>query len=190
MPVRPPVRLLRASVFAAVCVALTLTGHGTASGIGVPAVAAAAGWAGALAVAWVLSGHERSLSTILGGLLGGQFGLHALFSAAQAEQEFHPAAHGGQAAEAATGPGMTSAHLAAAVVAAWWLRRGERLAWSLARQLGAFALAGIPVLLEPVPTPIRRTPPLAQAPVRPRGTQIRHSVGLRGPPSRSVPVTI
>jgi hypothetical protein len=35
-------------------------------------------------VAWALTGTERSLATILGGLLGGQFMLHSLFMSAAA----------------------------------------------------------------------------------------------------------
>ncbi|TNY35844.1 hypothetical protein [Thermomonospora catenispora] len=187
MPVRPPARLLRASVFAAVCVSLTLIGHSAASGATdarAAVLTAAIGWAGTTAVAWVLSGHERSLPTILGGLLGGQFGLHVLFSAVQADQGPPAAAHAVHVGQAAgtSGPRMTLAHLLAAVAAAWWLRRGERLAWSLARRLAAFALAALPAPPEPLPVPDRRLPPHPDTPSRPRRTEIRHSVVLRGPP--------
>lgn len=198
MFVRPPARLLRASVFAAVCVSLTLVGHSMASGVPdthVTAFTVATGWAGTMAVAWVLSGHERSLPTILGGLLVGQFGLHVLFSAAQAEQEPHlvghvvhtghvahsgHVAHIGQVAEA-SGLQMTLAHLVVAVVAAWWLRRGERLTWSLARRLAAFALAAFPAPPAPLPAPDHRTPP-PETPLQPRRAEIHHSVALRAPP--------
>ncbi|WP_269855309.1 hypothetical protein [Streptomyces sp. RPT161] len=76
-------RLLRAAVFAAVCVTLSAAGHSMASGSGIPLWALLAGWAGVLAVAAPLAGRERSLPGIAAALLGGQLGLHALFSAGQ-----------------------------------------------------------------------------------------------------------
>ncbi|REE94726.1 hypothetical protein [Thermomonospora umbrina] len=201
MTVPPPHRLLRASAFTVVCVSLTLAGHVWASRAGVPWTGVAVGGPGVLVVAWVLAGHERSGWTILGGLLGGQFGLHALFAAMQAgssvpagpgSQAGHAghAGHGAAVAEtvsASAGPGMTLAHVAAATASAWWLWRGERLAWSLARRLAAFARACVAVPAGPVPVPVRRrVVAVVRAAGRPRAAALRHSVGLRGPPFRSV----
>lgn len=187
MAVPVPCRLLRASAFAAVCASLTMAGHVTASGEAVPWAAAGAGGLGVLGVAWLLAGHERSVFTILGGLLGGQFGLHVLFAAAQAGSSAH-AGHGvGAPGPVLAGAGMTPAHVAAAVAAAWWLWRGERLAWSLARRIAAFSLAGAFVLLEVAPAPARPAArPRTGPSTRPRSVMLRHSVGLRGPPFRSV----
>ncbi|SEG89030.1 hypothetical protein SAMN04489712_1234 [Thermomonospora echinospora] len=182
-----PCRLLRASAFAAVCVSLTMAGHAAASREAVPWAAAGVGGLGVLGVAWLLAGHERSVCTILGGLLGGQFGLHVLFAAVQAG----PSAHAGHTADVPglvpAGPGMTLAHVAAAAVSAWWLWRGERLAWSLARRLAAFSLACVFVLLEVAPALARPAArPRSGPPVPAMSALLRHSVGLRGPPFRSV----
>ncbi|GAA1911431.1 hypothetical protein [Streptantibioticus ferralitis] len=76
-------RLLRAAVFAAVCVTLSAAGHAMASGGGIPLWTLLAGWAGVLAVAAPLAGRERSLPGIAVAMLGGQLGLHALFSTGQ-----------------------------------------------------------------------------------------------------------
>ncbi len=76
-------RLLRAAVFAAVCVTLSAAGHAMASGGGIPPWALLAGWAGVLALAAPLAGRERSLPGIAAAMLGGQLGLHILFSAGQ-----------------------------------------------------------------------------------------------------------
>ncbi|MCQ4042973.1 hypothetical protein ACFOSC_13955 [Streptantibioticus rubrisoli] len=76
-------RLLRAAVFAAVCVTLSAAGHAMASGGGIPLWALLAGWVGVLAVAAPLAGRERSLPAIAAAMLGGQLALHALFSTGQ-----------------------------------------------------------------------------------------------------------
>ncbi|NGO67554.1 hypothetical protein [Streptomyces boncukensis] len=76
-------RLLRAAVFAAVCVALSAAGHAVAAGTSVPAVSLALGFAAVLAVAYPLAGRERSLPGIAAVLAGAQFALHTLFACAQ-----------------------------------------------------------------------------------------------------------
>lgn len=76
-------RLLRAAVFTAVCVALSSAGHTLASGHLVPAWTLAAGWLAVFAVVAPLAGRERSLPELAAGLLLGQAGLHAVFSAGQ-----------------------------------------------------------------------------------------------------------
>ncbi|GAA0596688.1 hypothetical protein [Actinomadura livida] len=198
----PVFRPARAVVFATVCVTLAVTGHVLAAGT-VPAWSAAAGFLLVLGVTLVLAGHERSLATILGGLLGGQFALHTLFTAASGpvhHQVAHgtdgmvPVAHGADVlvpvAHGADGPAMTLAHTVAAMVAAWWLRRGERAAWSLARRVAAAADRPIRLLIalctiEPAAPP-RRTPSTpAAAAVTATGRVLRHQVVRRGPPARS-----
>jgi hypothetical protein len=191
MSPHPPFRLARATVFAVVCVSLTLVAHASTSRQAVPPGAVAVGGLLIGGVAWVLAGHERSLITILGGLLGGQFGLHVLFAAAQPS-----AVHLEHAEHAATrlaaiqpGTGMTLAHLAAAVMSAGWLWRGERAAWSLARRMAALAILSLWTLLtlfEPVPVE-RPRPARPGEPVmsRPCSRLLRHCLVLRGPPSRS-----
>ncbi|MES9537027.1 MULTISPECIES: hypothetical protein [unclassified Actinomadura] len=199
---QPLFRAARAVVFATVCATLAILGHVLAGGAAVPPWAAIMGFGAVLGVTLMLAGHERSLATILGGLLGGQFALHTLFTAATAPAahtmpETHaamtgamepvalPTAHGGN------GLVMTLAHCTAALVAAWWLRRGERAAWSLARRVAAFADRPIRLLLallavEPAEPPVSpcRTESAADT-VTALGRVLRHQVVRRGPPPRS-----
>ncbi|MFF4895149.1 hypothetical protein [Streptomyces sp. NPDC001068] len=79
----------------------------------------------------------------------------------------------------------TLAHVLAALVASWWLRRGEAALWSLLRR----AVALVPGLAAwwrdaPLPSPAtgpRRAP---AGPARPRRLRaLRHAVSRRGPPA-------
>jgi hypothetical protein len=202
----PPLRLVRAATFAVVCVSLTLLAHVMAAREPVPRWTVVAGFAAVFGVAAVLAEHERSLATILVGLLGGQFGLHAWFAAVQ-----RPAAAGvvaglGHAVHAETAAAsagavphasmgqsalaMMVAHVAAATVSAWWLWKGERAAWWLARWLTALAgwrarsLLGLPALMAPAVQPARIRPGGGPTP-RPSCAVLRHTVVLRGPPPLS-----
>lgn len=85
VPVRAAtdLRLLRATVFSAVCVTLSAAGHVLVSDTWVPLWAVAVGWAGVLCVAGPLAGRERSLPGIALALLGGEVGLHVLFCLGQ-----------------------------------------------------------------------------------------------------------
>ncbi|MCO5997803.1 hypothetical protein [Actinoallomurus rhizosphaericola] len=183
MPNDPVFRLARAVVFAAVCTALAVAGHAVASHGPVPSAAVGAGLAGLTVVAAVLAGTERSLGTILAGLLGGQFMLHVLFAAAQHGQHLthHAGVHGSHGA-----PAMTLAHVAAAVVSAWWLRRGERAVWRLARRAAAAAVRPLRALLAtpapPPPAPYRRHAATGSA-ARPPDRGLRHVLTRRGPPA-------
>ncbi|MFJ3668020.1 hypothetical protein ACIPSE_16365 [Streptomyces sp. NPDC090106] len=76
-------RLLRAAVFAAVCVVLAAAGHTMASCATVPPWSLAAGFAGVFAVAVSLAGRARSLVGITGLLAAGQTVLHSLFGMGQ-----------------------------------------------------------------------------------------------------------
>ncbi|MEV0491199.1 hypothetical protein [Streptomyces atratus] len=72
-------RLLRAAVFTAVCVALSAAGHALASCASVPWWTLLAGFLGVFAVVVALAGRERSLPSIAAALAGGQLALHTLF---------------------------------------------------------------------------------------------------------------
>ncbi|MEU9332983.1 hypothetical protein AB0D49_07415 [Streptomyces sp. NPDC048290] len=76
-------RMLRAAVFAAVCVVLSAAGHVLASRASVPLWALATGFAGVLALAAPLAGRPRSLGGIVGLLAVGQIALHGLFGLGQ-----------------------------------------------------------------------------------------------------------
>ncbi|MFP8963950.1 hypothetical protein ACLIYP_25845, partial [Streptomyces nanhaiensis] len=73
-------RLLRAAVFAAVCVTLSAAGHVFAAGQALSAWTLLAGFAAVLATAVPLAGRERSLPGIAALLALGQVVLHLLFS--------------------------------------------------------------------------------------------------------------
>ncbi|MGW7572859.1 hypothetical protein [Streptomyces sp. NPDC054765] len=73
-------RLLRAAVFTAVCVALSACGHIAASCASVPLWTLGVAAAAVFAVASALAGRERSLPGIAAGLAAGQLALHALFT--------------------------------------------------------------------------------------------------------------
>jgi hypothetical protein len=76
-------RILRAAVFAAVCVVLAAAGHGLASCATVPLWTLGAGFLGVFAVAAALAGRERSLPGIAAALAVGQTVLHTLFGLGQ-----------------------------------------------------------------------------------------------------------
>jgi hypothetical protein len=75
--------MLRAAVFAAVCVVLAAAGHTLASCATVPLWTLGAGFVGALAVAAPLAGRARSLPGIAALLAVGQIVLHTLFGLGQ-----------------------------------------------------------------------------------------------------------
>lgn len=76
-------RILRAAVFAAVCVVLGMGGHTFASCATVPLWTLAAGFLGTLAVALPLAGRTRSPAGIAALLALGQTALHTLFGLGQ-----------------------------------------------------------------------------------------------------------
>jgi hypothetical protein len=196
MPAGPVFRLARAVIFAVVCVTLATAGHAMASRTAVPVVAVVAGLLLLTGTAVVLAGSERSLATILGGLLCGQFVLHVLFAAAQHGQH---AAYGRHAQHLAYGHAVTASsggatmvlsHAVAATVAAWWLRRGERATWrsarTLARRAAGTVLRPVAALLAGPPRPpLRSRPVIDVAPANtPTGVvALRHVRMRRGPPS-------
>ncbi|MEV0978786.1 hypothetical protein [Streptomyces sp. NPDC049915] len=86
------VRLLRAAVFAAVCVVLAAGGHALASCATVPLWTLGAGFLGVFLVAAALAGRERSLWGIAALLAAGQTVLHTLFGLGQHAATTTPAA--------------------------------------------------------------------------------------------------
>lgn len=130
----------RAAVFAAVCTLLAVAAHRLMSDSDIPVIALAFGAAAVFCFARIAAAlGERGLATI-GLLVGGsQIGLHVLFQAAQASSL--PAGMtsmsgmpGMPGKENATG--MTIAHVLAALVTAWWLRRGEAALFAVVRRAG------------------------------------------------------
>ncbi|WP_371528273.1 hypothetical protein OG302_21605 [Streptomyces sp. NBC_01283] len=76
-------RLLRAAVFAVLCVVLSAGGHVLASCAAVPLWTLGVGFLAVFALAAPLAGRERSLPGIAALLAAGQVGLHALFGVGQ-----------------------------------------------------------------------------------------------------------
>jgi hypothetical protein len=76
-------RLLRTTVFTAVCVALAAAGHTLASGATVPAWSLALGWLAVFSVVAPLAGRERTMPGICALLAAGQIALHLAFGVGQ-----------------------------------------------------------------------------------------------------------
>ncbi|MEV4255713.1 hypothetical protein AB0J52_21365 [Spirillospora sp. NPDC049652] len=178
LPARLLSRSARAVVFATVCLTLTVAGHAYSAGAAVPATGIALGFPLVAGVAALLAGTERSYPTIFGGLLGAQFGLHVLFVQVSDGTVHHGRPHTGHAHGDAV---MTLAHTLAALVAAWWLRRGEAAAWSLARRIAAAANPPRP-LLPDVRVPARPDARPAARVLPARTAPLRHALSRRGPP--------
>ncbi|WP_433454047.1 hypothetical protein ACQPXS_38445 [Streptomyces sp. CA-142005] len=198
MSASPAVKSLRAAVFAAVCVLLAAAGHGLAMGDMPPLWADAAGFLAVFALGWTLGERERSLPGIGAVMLLTQAGLHLGFDVAHpvtgrsampghtmAAMHMHAAAitQAHEAAPQHLTAHATAAHLLAALVASWWLRRGEAALWSLLRR----ARTLVPGLVAwwrdtPLPAPVDHAPRVPSAPRPPRLTFLRHAVSRRGPP--------
>ncbi|MFI6435725.1 hypothetical protein [Streptomyces sp. NPDC050759] len=204
MKASPAVRSLRAAVFAALCVLLAAGGHALATGMAPPVSVQAAGFVPMFVAGWLLGGRERSLGAIGGATLTSQGGLHLAFGAAHSRPMGTPygmamhhmsathtmTMHGLRMAHMAAPhshaltPHATTAHVAAALLLTWWLRRGEAALWSLLRRAVTFVPGlvawwrgyGEPVAQDPVRTP-------ADGPCAPRPLLLRHTVHRRGPPT-------
>lgn len=109
-------RLLRAAVFTAVCVALSAAGHALASRHGVPAGSLAMGCLVVFAVAAPLAGRERSLRGIATALALGQLGLHAVFGVGQACGDPGTARDGGAGVMALAGRLLCGGHASTAAL--------------------------------------------------------------------------
>ncbi|MFG2308579.1 hypothetical protein ACGFS9_07785 [Streptomyces sp. NPDC048566] len=187
MSASPAVRSLRAAVFAVLCVLLAAGGHALATGRAPGPGAVAAGVLLVFAAGFLLAGRERSLCGIGGAMLGAQAALHLGFAAGRPPMAMpqHGAPMTHTAAHALT-PHATAAHIAAALLATWWLRRGEAALWSLLRRTAAF----VPGLVawwkgRTARGTARPHPPAGRfaGPLPLRQTLLRHAVSGRGPPA-------
>ncbi|MFJ7905851.1 hypothetical protein [Kitasatospora sp. NPDC096204] len=78
------IRLLRAAVFAALCVAMAATAHVAMAGSGVSPTALAGGFGAVLGLTWLLAGKRRGLGVISLWMVVAQTALHQLFEQAGA----------------------------------------------------------------------------------------------------------
>ena len=181
------VRSLRAAVFAVLCVLLAAGGHALAVGVAPPVWAQVAGALPVFAVGCLLGGRERSLTGIGGATLASQGGLHLTFGVARPHAAM--VMHGMRMSHShALTPHATAAHVGAALVLTWWLRRGEAALWSLLRRAVAF-LPGLAAWWQVVrgfrgasgtPGSVRFA---AEGAWRPRQVRLRYAVHRRGPPT-------
>ncbi|MFJ3922376.1 hypothetical protein [Streptomyces sp. NPDC090022] len=130
-------RLLRAAVFAAVCVVLSAAGHAVASCATVPWWAVCLAFLAVLTVAAPLAGRRCSLPGIAAALAGGQLALHTLFGLGQ-----HTAA-AASGPVAGTGTAAASADTSLAALAARLVCGGNPVALSPAEARRILAAAGI-----------------------------------------------
>lgn len=175
-------RLLRVPVFAAVTVALGVTGHVLAGG-SPPGPAMLALLVAAVGVCWrVVARREQSLPRMLVAVYAVQAGMHVALLSPQGpltdgSMSMTPAASGPMSGNSV---GMWAAHMLAGLAVAAWLRRGESLFWRLVRRV-------VPRLIFPR---AGRTMPDVPAPPLPQGRRVVCPVGarlvlsdpLRGPP--------
>ncbi|WP_435225628.1 hypothetical protein [Streptomyces sp. Tue6028] len=191
MRVSPAVRILRAAVFAVLCVLLAAGGHLLATGAAPLVWVQVAGFVPVFASGCLLGGRERTLAGIAGATLATQGGLHLMFHAAEPHRTAMAmqAMHGMKMSHAhALTPHATAVHLGAAAVLTWWLRRGEAALWSLLR----WAVEFVPGLaawwqvvggvrgLRAAAGRVRRS---VDEPWSLRQIRLRYAVHRRGPPS-------
>lgn len=195
-------RLARATVFAVVCVGLSVAAHHVGGG-SVSAPVLAGGLLLTFCAALAASGRERPPLVVLPLLGGLQAALHVLFSLSHA-----PAAQmaGGQMAGVhmagghlltghavagyiAGGPGqmglvpsggMLVAHCWAAVLVGLWLARGEAALWGVVRRMAVRLCRVVLVQLQPFDEPVVVV--AAPEPGRLRSAVLAHAAPRRGPP--------
>lgn len=190
-------RMIRAAIFAGACVGVSALGHTLAGHAKVGHTGLLLGFVAIFALATPAAGRERSLPAILAGMLVAEVGLHLLFSAygsphpmpaTVTEQTMALSGHAptGHAPTGHAAFTMVVAHTWAALLAAWWLHRGERAAWSLLR---GFATRLLGRLLRPE-SRLAPATPTTRPSIRitvPHIFLMRYSVRRRGPPSRLIP---
>lgn len=198
-------RLLRAAVFAALCVTLSATSHVLLSRAPLPAAVLVPAAAGVFAVAYLLAGRERGFWQIAGLLVPVELAVDFLFTKGQdtcygasggplagSWRSVSGLVCGDSTAAVVELPGgpvspwlLLGAHTLVGLLAAWWLRRGEAASYRLLRTVTAYAAAPLRLVLAVVraapefPSPARRDRTEAPSPA---ARHVQHSVVRRGPP--------
>ncbi|GAA0844088.1 hypothetical protein ACFQVD_42090 [Streptosporangium amethystogenes subsp. fukuiense] len=171
-------RLLRAAVFAVVCVTASLAMHvlagGSPVGPGVLVWAVPPTAAGAL----LLARRQRGFGMLLGASFAAQYGMHLWFTSGEVTPVTgHEHGAGGLYA----GVFMLLVHAVMALLSAHWLERGER---GLAMLLYLLFASLLTLLLWRAPVVRRVAPPAApddRVPLRTR--LLAAAVSRRGPPA-------
>ena len=208
---RPVAPTARAAVFAAACLGLAAVAHAAVSHAGIPVRMLGGGWLAVFLFGRIAAARERGLAPIAALVGGSQVVLHLLFTASQSGAG-HDSAMAGTAGMAgmpdmAGMPSMTDepapvmnhltvgmlcAHGIAALVTAWWLRRGEAAVYDCAQR----PLAPLDAWLHRLRQLLLRAPEPCSAPAtrkfdrrsaRPTTISlIRFAVVRRGPPATTV----
>ncbi|HZP54863.1 hypothetical protein [Actinocrinis sp.] len=157
-------RVIRAAALAAVCVLLAAVGHVLASQKVLPQSTVLQAWGAALCIGWCFARRERTLPSIAAFVLGAQAVLYLWFQAAQIHEPVVRCAAVTTLPPGLTVPGMcgtavpgwaqtalmVGSHVIAALICAWWLRRGEAALFLLGRVVLGFGrtlLCGLAALL-------------------------------------------
>ncbi|MFC9679618.1 hypothetical protein [Streptomyces sp. NPDC056948] len=190
-------RMVRAAVFAAVCLLLAAVGHVLMSGSTVPSWTLAAGFAVTSGVGWVLAGRERGFPLIVSVVVVAQGALHSAFSWGRSAGSMdmgsmhmgHAAhiehlGHMGHGTGDTSSLGMLAAHLLAALLTGVWLAFGEQAAFRLLRAVAGWLAAPLrlPLLLPAPPCRPRPRPTRERAERVPRPA-FAYTITSRGPPA-------
>lgn len=167
MDEHPVPRIARTAALAAVCALLAAVGHVVASQSVLPQSTVLQAGIAVFCAGWGFARRERALSSIAAFVLGTQAALYLWFQAAEVH---HPVARCAAVTNLPPGltvPGMCGtavpgwaqtalligSHVLAALICAWWLRRGEAALFMLGRlalTLGRSLLRGLAALLRAV----------------------------------------
>ena len=164
-PAAGSVRLVRSTAAALACVATAAIGHASAGGT-IAASAVLVTFAGAAAIAWLLSARRVTPGQLVGLLILCQVIVHL----------------GCSTGEMRMSGAMVAGHVAATVVSALALARGEAFVWQLAERLG---LRVMPQHLHVASVPSWRPLSPVVATRSLHDVRLAHSRAERGPPSGS-----
>jgi hypothetical protein len=195
-------RLIRAGVFAAVCVALSQYGHDLMAVRPAPLWAGWAALAGVGAVGYCLADRRRPAWWILLAVEAAQACLHLWFEwctpsgpgagpmhMSMRPGGMHMSGGVGMAHAAGVSPGMLGVHALAGCLAAIWLYAGERALWRALQAIAGFLVDRTLVLLalffRPGLPSGRRVPAVVgrgEDELAPETAALRHVLVRRGPP--------
>lgn len=184
-------RVLRAAGFAATCAVLAAAAHVTGGGM-FSARAVLAGFLVIVVPAWVVTGRERTLGSILPATAASQVVLHVLMSQAVPHHQMTMADSApvtdGMACGMGGSPtlGMLLMHALGILLTSAWLEWGEARLCAVVRQVVAWLRWPRP--LRPAgqhPPPFRIVPCHLDGDAAPIHTALRHIVVRRGPPGVS-----
>ncbi|WP_416985147.1 hypothetical protein [Streptomyces sp. T028] len=181
-------RMLRAVVFAAVCVLLATLGHVMMAGGVLSWWAPGVGLAVTGGAGWCLAGRERGVPLVTAVALVAQAGLHTAFSLVPpaGSGAMSGMDHMGSGPDSGPDSGMVAAHLLAALLCGLWLAYGERAGFRVLRAVAGWLTAPLlwpgerPLLPRPSPAGVR-----GRSERVPRPFLLADAITSRGPPART-----